>query len=112
MQGIPIKKAIFLALVFKTSFSYADISLSAGEAITIRGERISCSGGEPALSTRCFCDSSGCATAYTSKGNVVLNIVTTDSTRSSRTKCIEYDTESSCLQAMSACNSYRSSLPL
>lgn len=97
-------KIFFLALVLNFNFSQADVSLLPGESITIRGEQISCNPGSSQSTTRCFCDSSGCATAYTSKGNVVLNIVTTDTNRSVRTNCVEYDTEASCHQAMAACN--------
>ncbi len=97
---------LFLSFgIFISSLARADIALYPGESITIRGEEVSC-GSTPAPSpTRCFCEDNGCSIAYTSKGRVVLNMVTRmPNGRSPRTQCIEYDTEAICHQAALACH--------
>jgi hypothetical protein len=108
--GLCMKKfasrLLFLSIsLLSGSLAHADIALYPGESITIRGEEVSCASTPAPSPTRCFCEDNGCSIAYTSKGRVVLNMVTRmPNGRSPRTQCIEYDTEAMCNQAASACH--------
>jgi hypothetical protein len=94
----------FVSALGSASFAFGEVQLSLGESISIGGQEVAC-GGHPSIPIKsCFCADSGCSTGFTSAGNVILNIQTTDSSGSTRTQCVEYKTESQCLQAMSACN--------
>jgi len=101
-----MNKTIFLSLLFIASNSFADVYLTSGESTSIGGETVTCNSEHhrQRTQTHCYCANKGCSTGYTSKGNVILNVVTTDSNGRSDTVCAEYDTDLLCLQAMAACN--------
>lgn len=95
---------VLISGLLPATFAFGDIQLLSGESILSGGQRVTCDEHSNFPTTNCFCADSGCSTGFTSAGNVILNIETTNSSGSTQTRCVEYSTESQCLQAMSACN--------